>query len=85
MRLEWIFFMQLLMGVLMLAFLLQLMEIKKQIDKITKEVANYITYITEETEAEFVGEEQVHKWERAKENEEVQNRLIQAVLSEYFP
>ena len=64
---------------------LKLMEIKKQIDKITKEVTNYISYITEETEAEFVEEEQVHKWERAKEKEEVQNRLIQEVLSEYFP
>ena len=85
MRLEWIFFMQLFMGVFMLIFLRRLTEMKKQIDSITKEVTNYISYITEEMEILPEEEIQVTKGNAIKEKEEAQNRLIQAVLGEYFP
>ena len=85
MRLEWIFLMQVVLGILMLFFLQKLMEIKKQIDKITKEVTNYISYITQEEEETLEEENPVGKVPLAKEKEEAQNRLIQAVLGEYFP
>ena len=85
MRLEWIFLMQVMLGILMLFFLQKLMEIKKQIDKITKEVTNYISYITQEEEETLEEENPVGKVNLAKEKEEAQNRLIQAVLGEYFP
>ena len=85
MRLEWIFFMQLALGVLMLIFLRKQMEMKKQIDEIVKEVTNYLSYVTEETEEEKEIENLVIKASQIKEKEEAQSRLIQAVLGEYFP
>ena len=59
---------------------------KKQMDDITKEVMNYISYITEEIEEENV-KESVSKGRKngQKEHEEAQNRLIQAVLGDFFP
>ena len=85
MRLEWIFIMQMAMAILMLVFLRKQIEMKKQIDEITKEVSNYISYITEEVDTASVEENQSYKIQQTKEKEEAQNRLIQTVLSEYFP
>lgn len=92
-RFEWLFLMQIVMGILMIVFLQKLIQIKKQIDKIAKEVSNYITYITDDMEdSEDVIEENLIKMRKTgekstnkKEEEEAQNRLIQAVLREYFP
>ena len=94
-RLEWLFFMQLAMGVLMIVFLQKLMQMKKQVEKITQEVMNYISYVTEEVTEEPLTETKVgeglsreklrDKNPSQKEKEEAQNRLIQAVLGEYFP
>lgn len=92
-RFEWLFLMQIVMGILMIVFLQKLIQIKKQIDKIIKEVSNYITYITDDMEdSEDVIEENLIKMRKTgenstnkKEEEEAQNRLIQAVLREYFP
>ena len=92
-RFEWLFLMQIVMGILMIVFLQKLIQIKKQIDKIIKEVSNYITYITDDMEdSENVIEENLIKMRKTGENstnkneeEEAQNRLIQAVLREYFP
>lgn len=92
-RFEWLFLMQIVMGILMIVFLQKLIQIKKQIDKIIKEVSNYITYITDDMEdSENVIEENLIKMRKTgenstnkKEEEEAQNRLIQAVLREYFP
>lgn len=82
-RLEWLFLMQLVMGILMLVFLRKINQMKKQIDLITKEVMNYISYVTEEVEEEEFKEKIPEKHSK-KEEEEAQNRLIQAVLGEYF-
>ena len=92
-RFEWLFLMQIVMGILMIVFLQKLIQIKKQIDKIIKEVSNYITYITDDMkDSENVIEENLIKMRKTgenstnkKEEEEAQNRLIQAVLREYFP
>lgn len=83
MRLEWLFLMQIVMGILMIVFLQKLIQIKKQMDKIVKEVSDYITYITDEMEVSdgFMEEKSTEK----KEEDEAKNRLIQAVLKEYFP
>lgn len=94
-RLEWLFLMQLLMGILMIFFLQKLTQMKKQVDEITREVMNYISYVTEDMEEESIqetslgsktyntGEKHVEAMNK-KEREEAQNRLIQAVLGEYF-
>ena len=91
-RLEWFFLMQLVMGILMIIFLQKLTQMKKQVDKITKEVMNYISYITEDMEEEILQDTSLARKEKSlgkelgkKEQEEAQNRLIQAVLGEYFP
>ena len=95
-RLEWIFLVQLAMGILMVVFLQKLMQMKKQVEEITKEVMKYISYVTEEVEEEelkistqeYKGlpmEKQKGKRMSQKEREEAQSRLIQAVLGEYFP
>ena len=82
-RLEWLFFIQLVMGILMLLFLRKLNQMKKQVDMVTKEVMNYISYVTEDIEKEQNEEKSPQKLTK-KEDEEAQNRLIQAVLGEYF-
>lgn len=94
-RLEWLFLMQLAMGVLMIIFLQKLTQMKKQVDEITKEVINYISYITADMEEEIIQEpisvkkepkkeEKTTKKLSRNEKEEAENRLIEAVLSEYF-
>ena len=85
MGLEWIFFVQVVLTILMLIFLRKQIVMKKQIDEIVKEVTNYLSYITEEVEVVPEVENISTKMTSSKEREEEQNRLIQAVLSEYFP
>ena len=66
----------------MLILMQTFLQMKKQVDDITKEVTNYISYITQEIE-----EESVPKGRKTsqKEKEEAQNHLIQAVLGDFFP
>lgn len=89
-RLEWLLFMQFFMGILMIVFLQKLTQMKKQVDDITKEVTAYISYITEEMNEEleeYPKEKNIilnqNGMEKSKKDED-QNRLIQAVLGEYF-
>jgi len=91
-RLEWLFFMQILMGIFMIILLQKLTQMKKQVDEIVREVKNYITYVTEEIDEEINLTPKEHHLEKTvknkieqKEQDEAQNRLIQAVLGEYFP
>ena len=85
-RFEWLFLMKIVMGILMIVFLQKLTKMKKQVDKITQEVSNYIAYVTEDIEEneETVTEEK-HMEISKNDTEEAKNRLIQAVLKEYFP
>ena len=85
-RFEWLFLMQIVMGILMIVFLQKLTQMKRQVDKITQEVSNYIAYVTEDIEEneETVTEEK-HMEISKNDTEEAKNRLIQAVLKEYFP
>ena len=85
-RFEWLFLMQIVMGILMIVFLQKLIKMKKQVDKITQEVSNYIAYVTEDIEEneETVTEEK-HMEISKNDTEEAKNRIIQAVLKEYFP
>lgn len=89
-RLEWLLFMQFFIGILMIVFLQKLTQMKKQVDDITKEVTAYISYITEEMNEEleeYPQEKNIildqNGTEKSKKDED-QNRLIQAVLGEYF-
>ena len=76
-RLEWVFLMQYVMGIFMVLILQKLIQMKGQIDKITKEVNAYISFVTEDVEEE--------KHSEKTGQEEAQTRLIQEVLGEYFP
>lgn len=82
-RLEWLFVAQCFMGILMTIFLHKMNQIKKQVDTITKEVKAYLTFIEEDVEQE----KKLEKGENTRKisKDEVENRLIQAVLKEYFP
>lgn len=82
---EWLFFMQIIMVILMIVFIQKLNQMKKQIDNITKEVSQYISFITDDIEEEQKIEMSVSPKLVEKKPEEAQNRLIQAVLGEYFP
>lgn len=84
---EWLLFMQVVTITLMIVFLRKLSQMKKQVDRITKEVMQYISYVTEDLETENKVESMpnVTKIQAQKKQEEAQNRLIQAVLGEYFP
>lgn len=73
---EFIFLMQVVMGILLFILLHKMNRVKKQIEDITKEVENYVAFVTSEDTDEVRGQ--------AASTEE-QNKLIQAVLSEYFP
>jgi hypothetical protein len=88
-RLEWLLLMEVPMGVLMFIFLRKQIQMKKQLDHIVEEVLNYITYVTEQSdeieekkEKNFFEEE---KRVEKKKDDDAQNRLIQAILKEYFP
>ena len=81
---DWLFFMQLLMGILMLAALQKLIELQKKIDEITKEVMGYISYVTNDMEEEQEKAKGMVAVENRSDKEEAQSRLIQAVLGDYF-
>ena len=80
MYMEILVFLQIAMVILMAIFIQKFNVMKKQIDSIMQEVTNYISCVTEELEVE-----NERKIEPPKRLEEAQNRLIQAVLGEYFP
>lgn len=97
---EWIFFVQLLISVLVIILLRKMTQMKKQVDEIIKEVKEYVTFITEMPEEEI--DEKVNEQITYRQNSDVKNlkqnqtgkkmdkdeaqtRLIQAVLGEYFP
>lgn len=91
-HLEWIFLMQLVLGTLLLFLLQKTLQMKKQMEKITKEVMNYISYVTDDLAEEVsvnIPQNSIQKqkvedvWKNEKE--EAQNQLIQSVLQEYFP
>lgn len=70
------------MGVLLIILLQKITILKKQTDDIVKEVKSYLECVLEDS-GEAVSEE-VHK-ETFQAKEEQQNRIIQAVLGEFFP
>lgn len=95
-RLEWLFLMQIGMGILMVILLRKLTQLKKQVDDITKEVKEYIAFIIEDTEGDDEenllitkknGDMKKEGRNTAKKRtrDEEESDLIQAVLGEYFP
>lgn len=80
---ELLFLMQCLLGIFMLLFLHKMNQIKKQIDTITKEVTQYLSFLEEDVETDSFVEKREHIVKKSKD--EAENQLIQAVLKEYFP
>lgn len=56
---------------------------KKQVDDITKEVKDYLTFIEEDSEQESLSMKGEKKANVSRD--EIDNHLIQTVLQEYFP
>ena len=81
--LELLFLSQGLLGVLMFIFLHKINQVKKQVDDITKEVKAYLDFVEEDVQQESI--QNNRKTIERKANDEDENRLIQAVLKEYFP
>lgn len=91
-RLEFLFLMQCATGILILMLLHRINQMKKQMDAVIREVNDYVSFITSEEitkSGDEVKAEKVNFFETGKEDTRVtnmqQNRIIQDVLSEYFP
>ena len=83
---ELLFLMQCLLGIFMMIFLHKMNQIKKQIDTITKEVTQYLTFLEEDMEEDTIIKNSESGGNKVKlSKEEAHNYLIQAVLKEYFP
>lgn len=82
-RIELLFLMQCLLGILMLFFLHRINQLKKQVDTITKEVKAYLAFIEEEAEIEELPKNRENVVKLSKD--EAEHHLIQSVLQEYFP
>lgn len=81
--LELLFLMQCLLGIFMMCFLRKINQVKKQLDNITKEVKEYLIFIEEDIGQD--AQKETENLSSKPSKDEVQNRLIQAVLQEYFP
>lgn len=82
-RLELLFLMEGFMGILMFILLHKISQMKKQIDDITKEVHAYLSFLENDVEKE-IAETKLEAVQKIGKDE-AENRLIQAVLQEYFP
>lgn len=87
-RFEWLFLIQMIMGGLLILLLIKVMQMKKQVDDVVKEILSYISFVTEEPQEEMqenLETEPKMLSRKKKENQdELQNKLIQSVLGEYF-
>lgn len=87
-RLELLFLMQIVMGGILIILLIKMMQIKKQVEDVIKEIQGYIAFVTEEIEEEEPARKEVQPKVvigKSKESQdELQNKLIQSVLGEYF-
>lgn len=87
-RFEWLFLIQMIMGGLLILLLIKVTQMKKQVDDVIKEILNYISFVTEETQEEMQEKPEIEPRvisNKKKENQdELQNKLIQSVLGEYF-
>lgn len=79
--------MQAALGAGLLILIHRMNKTQKQMDEITKEVKNYISFIIEEEEEkeEEKTPSQVKLMKADFRNEEAQSSLIQSVLGEIFP
>ena len=82
-RLELLFLMEGFMGILMFILLHKISQMKKQVDDITKEVHAYLSFLENDVEKE-IAETKLEAVQKIGKDE-AENRLIQAVLQEYFP
>ncbi len=88
-------FMQTIWGVGLLVLLQRMSGIKKQVDEVTKEVKNYISFVMEDEGDKTLDNSFVNAYEEdissiqshklKQKSDEAQSSLIQAVLGEIFP
>ena len=87
-RFEWLFLIQMIMGGLLILLLIKVMQMKKQVDDVVKEILSYISFVTEEPQEEMQekleSEPSMISRKKKENQDELQNKLIQSVLGEYF-
>lgn len=85
--LELLFLMQSVMVGILIILLKKMIQMRKQVDDIVKEVSDYISFVTEEVQQEApdrIKEPQAIVRREKRNRDEEQNKLIQSVLGEYF-
>ena len=87
--LEVLFCAQIITGVVLIILLKKMLQMKKQVEDVIKEIQNYITIVTEEEEVTEVKdsaqrEKAVRRIEMGEDRDALENKLIQSVLGEYF-
>lgn len=87
--LEVLFCAQIITGVVLIIMLKKMLQMKKQVEDVIKEVKNYITFVTEEEDVTEVKdsakrEKAVRSIEMGEDRDALENKLIQSVLGEYF-
>ena len=76
-------FIQVFLGIIILVLLHRVGKLKAQVDEITKEVKDYISFIIEDEDS---SEADTPKDLRdVKSGDAIQSSLIQSVLGEFFP
>ena len=87
-RLEFLFVLQLVIGIILIVVLRKIMQMKKQVDTVIEEVKNYIQFVTEEEQENPKQRDVVQNHTYSKhskaEKDEMDSKLIQVVLGEYF-
>lgn len=85
-QLNLLLFIQVFLGMMIVVLLHRVGKLKAQVDEITKEVKDYISFIIEDeasSEADALNESMKPK--EGKIGDATQSSLIQSVLGEFFP
>ena len=82
-QLNFLLFIQVFLGMIIVILLHKVCKLKAQVDEITKEVKDYISFIIEDEDSS--GIDSLKNPEDVKSEEAMQSSLIQSVLGEFFP
>lgn len=85
-QLNILLFIQMLLGIIIVILLHRVGKLKAQVDEITKEVKDYISFIIEDESSLEADTPTTSKAsENIKNGDAIQSSLIQSVLGEFFP
>ena len=82
-QLNLLLFTQMILGIVIVVLIQKISKMRSQVDEITKEVKDYISFIIEDEEPKTKAEE-IKKTDTIN-GDEIHSSLIQAVLGDIFP